>query len=343
MVEHVISTKETKSNSHQSTVLRQSLYDIAKRKNWSYVLAHPNNNLHQRIIACTQKNVLIDQIKDAIQPFAFWQTLNDDLQKQNMHVTVVTDNVVEWNQLSHIKFIFHPCLIGHKVVWSDFWQYIHVTKNQPSRLFNCFMSRIDSVRQSWFYKLYLNQLLDKGYVSCLMYQTQDYRNDITDIELFDYIHYNHGLSQLKNFHQAYLELKCQIPYVNFVENNQLWDKILDSKYSVVLDTAGAMDNEDCWYFSEKVVRALTCPTHELLFVQKGLLEKLESWGFLLNPQQNYDNLGWIERFDAMIEILKHDDTDYNFLELKHRAMHNIDIMHKWLFNIDDLFEQIYDL
>jgi hypothetical protein len=203
------------------------------------------------------------------------------------------------------------------------------------------MQRIDLVRQSWFYFLYNRGLLDQGYVSFRLWQTPG-SGLPHGRDLFDQIH-QRGLSGLSHFETAYQALRDQVPYANFEENSILDDKILDSRYSLVLDTAGALDDQGFCFVSEKAYRALMTPTQDLLFLQKDSIAQLQKLGLESSSQSLcFDHLSWQQRQLAMLDILQQDPLSYNYTVLLEKSRHNQNVLEKLWNTLPNLSEQVLD-
>jgi hypothetical protein len=214
---------------------------------------------------------------------------------------------------------------------------------KQSKLFNMFMHRCESVRQSWFYQLHLNHLIDKGYVSFRLFQID---TDLTGKELFTYNH-NNGLNTLPQFNQAYNELINQVPFANFEDRDDLSTYILDSKYSIVDDTFSVADDTASYYISEKVLRSLQFPTANLLFVQKGTMQRMSNDGLYIDPNVlAIDNYPWQDRQQMLLNILINNSLDTSPDTLYNQAMYNYNLIKSWLDEIlqptffNEMFERI---
>jgi hypothetical protein len=254
---------------------------------------------------------------DLIPDLEHWTKLNQKYRQQGFTLFVLTDNFIEIDDLECIKFHSDPTL--HSIFCSFNGDCI-VNKN-PSKLYNCFMQRIESVRQSWFYFLYLRNLLDKGYVSFLLKQLTSYSN-LTGAELFDYIHFTFKLDAVPGFSEAYQQLRPQVPYRNFVENKNLPFYIQDSKYSLVLETYATDPATDRWSVNEKAIRALCFSGIPLLFLQARAVEKLKSIGFQIDYHDQIDTLPWVDKQRALLDIIENDAIDFNCKYNYNKAMYN---------------------
>ena len=260
---------------------------------------------------------------DLLPSMEYWHSKNKQLQKLGVTMFVFTDNFIDFEDLEFVKFYSDPTL--HAIYGS--YQSTATINHNPSKLYNCFIQRVDSVRQSWFYFLHLKGLLDKGYVSFLLYQLTEY-SLLTGTELFDYIHENYQLGQLDHFQQAYLELQSHVPYKNFPELLDLTPYIQDSKYSLVLETYATNTATDCWLIGEKAIRAMCFPSIPLLFMQTRAVEKLQSIGFQIDHHDSIDAAHWTQRQQQLLEILEQDSIDFDATVAYNRSMHNRDVCSK---------------
>jgi len=251
--------------------------------------------------------------------------LDVKLGNSGKHLYYLTDNIVDTTQtkkLKNITFISINELFG----MIDCQKISNNTQTSPSRLFNCFIQRVESVRQSWFYFLKHYDLLDKGYVSFLLFQYEFY-SDKSGIELFDWIHTHHELNKLPHFEQAYHELRPHVPYKNFIETTNLDSHAADSKYSLVLETYAVEDGHIGYCYTEKLHRALQSPTINLLFSQQHSLSKLTELGFKIDDfMLQIDKLPWIERQQKLLDILVKDLVAYDADLLYNNALHNRELI-----------------
>lgn len=300
---------------------------------------------YKNIIASKKKYLLCMAVQDIItQNLDFFKQLDSFLAENNKQLLLCTDNFHNINNFSNIKIICHDVLVGINYIHVDPSCYSSLENNYPEKLFNSFMQRTESTRQSWLYFLYHHKLIDQGYVSYLCYQIDEY-STLRGLELYDYIHRHYKLSGLAHFEEAYHAMRPHIPFQNFLENNNLVDKILNSKYSLVLDTCAVHDDTGFWFISEKICRALMLPTCQLFFVQKGMLKKLADAGLELSHSNlNFDHLEWVQRQQKILEILLNDPDEYNFKYLKSRALHNYNIF-KTMYdaNIDQFYNELIEL
>jgi hypothetical protein len=273
---------------------------------------------------------------DLIQPLEYWQKRNGLYQQMGSVLFVFTDNFIEFKDLDFVKFYSDPTL---HFLYCSFDNDCKINFN-PSKLYNCFIQRVDSIRQSWFYFLHLRDLLDKGYVSFLLKQLASY-STLTGVDLFDYIHTNYELGSVAEFNKAYTELRPLVPYRNFVENASLPLYIEDSKYSLVLETYANNHATDRWLITEKAIRALCFSAIPLLFMQTRAVEKLKSIGFEIDYHYDLDAVSWIERQQMLLNILENDSIDFDHKHNYNRAMHNrcIGLAEKQRFQNPNYFDE----
>lgn len=276
---------------------------------------------------------------DLIHDYNFWKDINQTCQQHGKILMVVTDNILNFDKLSCVKFFSYPKLLGVTASYND-----NLIVNTPTKLYNCFIQRVDSVRQSWFYFLYQNNLLNQGYVSLLMKQLNNYSN-LTGVELFDYIHSHYQLNALPHFEQAYQNTRSQIPFRNFEEINNLLPYILDSKYSVVLETYAMHDDQNQWCFTEKSLRAIQFPTIPLLFTQRGGIAVLKSLGLKINnATDRLDHLTWQERQQQLLKILVDDSVDFDVELLYNQSQYNRHLLQTWKteYSRPDFFDDFFN-
>ena len=277
------------------------------------------------------------QLFDLIPEYKYWQHLDLICKQSGKVLFVVTDNILKFNNLDHIKFFSYPELLGVTATYNK----LPTISHPPSKLYNCFMQRADPIRQSWFYFLYQNNLLNNGYVSFLLKHLD---NPLTGEALFEHIHYQYSLNQLPHFEHAYQDLKDQIPYRNFDENYNLLPLIQDSKYSLVLETSAVNDDLDQWHFTEKSLRALQFPNILLLFSQKGSIAILKSLGFKFALDLDFiDNLPWQDRQQQLLNLLINDQVDVNKDILYNISLCNRELLQSWKSKYQkiDFFDEFY--
>lgn len=260
---------------------------------------------------------------ELIEDQATLTSLDQVLGCNGQHLFYLTDNLLDTEKtetFKHITFVPITELLGILSLST-------INPNpSPSRLYNCFIQRVDSVRQSWFYFLQHHELLPKGYVTFLLFQYRFY-SDKTGIELYDWIHQNYKLYNLPHFDKAYHRLRPHVPYRNFPETTDLYKYASDCKYSLILETYAVEDDRIGFCITEKTHRALQTPTINLIFAQQRSLFHLSQLGFQISNQMlEIDSLPWIERQRRILEILIDDCFDFDATMLYNQAIHNRELI-----------------
>ena len=202
--------------------------------------------------------------------------------------------------------------------------------------YNCFINRIDPIRQTWFYLLYARGMLDQGLVSFNMklLEKHAYPGN-TPQEIFENYHHQH----LSGFDYLLDDIKRLVPYKNFNDQEEsLFDISLRSKFSIVLETYFERTDRRC--LSEKTFRAIQLPRPFLLFAATKTVKKLRDFGFDMFDDyvdHSYDNFdtseNCVQRQEKILEQAK------NLIDLKindsilqdwnRRADHNRRLLASW--------------
>lgn len=214
---------------------------------------------------------------------------------QNSNLVAITNSILD-ESFGNLESIF-------RVSNSFYGVYYHpysIADHTPNKDFNCFINRMDAFRQSWLYQLTRRGLFDRGYLSFNM--------DITRMP------FHQGLSQQiafeKQFQQhcgifaeEHIKLKNKVPYKNFQDNGDLTNVIIDSKFSIVLETY--FDNNKIITYSEKIFRCLQLPRPWILFSHCGAVKHLREMGFdLLDDIVDHSKYDQLESpVDRQVTIL----------------------------------------
>ena len=293
------------------------------------------------VIQSSQQSIIVYMILFDLIPYCEWKTINDHCQQAGKILFVVTDNVIHLDDLSCVTFFSYPKLLGMTASYDN--DKVLLKKNIPTRLYNCFIQRVESVRQTWFYLLHQNNLLEQGYVSLLLHQVSSY-SPLSGKDLYRYTHHHYQLGALAHFEKSYQETKDQVPFRNFEENYNLPAYILDSKYSLVLETYANYDNRNIWCFTEKSLRAIQFPTIPLLFVQRKGIGILKSLGLEINDSMDkLDNKPWQIRQQQLIKILVEDSVDFDPDVVYNQCLHNRELLRSWKKEYQDpyFFNDLY--
>lgn len=287
------------------------LIDETKKYNRLLKEQKPNNCLHLGII----DSVSLDTVKElsASHDKIFLIT------EQN--VINLPNNVV----LSKLPYEFYGCYYAEQIPQDQ-----TVEKD-----FNCFLNRIDPIRQTWFYLLFDRNLLNSGYVSFnLDVRTGLQPAEVTGLDLFD----SHHRNFLSSFDPIKEQIKKVVPFKNFVEHNDLFSVTLSSKISVIVETY--FERPDTKPLSEKTFRALQLPRPWLLFAATGCVDKIRSLGFDVYDDivdHSYDQFDTatdsVERQESILtqlsELTSLEFTPSLIKRLTHGADHNRLLLADW--------------
>jgi len=200
----------------------------------------------------------------------------------NHYLMAVKDGMTVFLNMFHIPVNPHKydILISEVVtshpnqlkLWPEFYgiyyQDFRYINRIPTKKLNCFIHRSCPFRQSWFYQLVREDILDNTY-SSFWSQNVTYDN-LSPNELFD-----HYFEQNKIFEAEHNTIRSQIPFKNF--DCTLEEAIIDSEKSLVIETY--FEDPDMVCFTEKTMRVLQLPRPWLLFGNPGSVAKLREWGF----------------------------------------------------------------
>ncbi len=241
---------------------------------------------------------------------------------------LVTDNVVE---LEHVPL--------YPEFWGTFSYSPEYTSQQPTKLFNCFMNRICTTRQSWFYQFVRRNLLWHGNVSFLL----DARQLPRGKEL-----YEDNFKGYEIFEAEHTLMKDRVPFINFT--GDLDQAVVDSQFSVVIETY--FDWPGTIAFSEKVFRALQLPRPMMLYSMPGSVKVLKDYGFDLFDDvvdHSYDSEpNQIQRQIVILDQLcawrDRPFTDQQLLDFEQRVKHNQnllqDLRNRWPGRLNAVLEDL---
>lgn len=231
---------------------------------------------------------------------------------------VITDNVVS-----------RPHIGLYPEFWGSFSYQSEYNSRPPVRLFNCFMNRACTTRQSWFYQFVRRNLLHVGWISFLL----DYRKlppgVVSKQDLYEY-NYNQGYSIFEAEHNL---MRDRVPFCNF--EGDLDQVVVDSCISLVIETY--FDWPDTIAFSEKIFRALQLPRPIILYSMPGSVEVLRKYGFDVwddiidhaydvEPDQIQRQ---IKILDQLCQLRDLTYTDQQLEQFELRAQHNRDLLQKF--------------
>lgn len=241
---------------------------------------------------------------------------------------LVTDNVVD---LEHIPL--------YPEFWGTFSYSPEYTPQEPTKLFNCFMNRICTTRQSWFYQFVRRNLLQHGNVSFLL----DARQPPHGKEL-----YEANFDGYEIFETEHNLMKDRVPFINFASD--LDQAVVDSQFSVVIETY--FDWPGTIAFSEKVFRALQLPRPMMLYSMPSSVKVLKDYGFELFDDvvdHSYDSEpNQIQRqimiLDQLCAWRDRPFTSQQQVDFEHRVKHNRNLLqelrNKWPAKLQQALESI---
>lgn len=166
--------------------------------------------------------------------------------------------------------------------------------------FNCLMNRMDPMRQSWLYQLIRRDLFDRGFVSFNLdtkNMSSVYGRD--PMVCFDKQFEN----QMKIFQIEHDWIKHRLPYKNFDDTGDVAHVIMQSKFSIVLETY--FSETHTITFSEKTFRCLQLPRPWLLYTHPHAVSALRHMGFdLLDDMVDHDLYDRLDNeIDRQVKIL----------------------------------------
>lgn len=218
----------------------------------------------------------------------------------------VTDNVTD---------------IDHIPLYPEFWGTFSYEPTyqsvQPTKIFNCFINRVCTTRQSWFYQFVRRNLLHFGSVSFLL----DSRNPPTGIELYD-----SNFQGYEIFRAEHELMRKHVPFCNFT--GDLDQVVLDTHISLIIETY--FDWPGTIALSEKIFRALQLPRPLILFSAPGSVAVLKKYGFDVWDDivdHSYDNeqhpiQRQIQILDQLCNWREQTFSSAQLTEFESRAEHN---------------------
>jgi hypothetical protein len=253
---------------------------------------------------------------------------------------VISDTIVK-----NFKYVF----TGYEY-WGRYFYKSEYQPQIPTKLFNCFINRTDPFRQSWFYQLVRQNLIDNGNVSFnLSYSMDDYPIKVSrdssikqKLDLYDWI-FKRGLDIFEYEHDL---MQSNVPFQNFT--GDLDQAIVDSKISIVIETYFDDDERQGIAFSEKIFRQLQLPRPFVLFCSPGAVSVLRDVGFDVYDDyidHSYDEYhNNTQKQMHLLEIVaEFENISYNTAileDFEQRAQRNRDLLKHLRDKIPARFEEI---
>ena len=210
---------------------------------------------------------------------------------------------------------------------------VNAQSQQPEKKFNCFINRMDPIRQSWLYQLIRRGVFDQGLISFNMDISRHKLNgQCAPTDTAAKIFQQQFETQLQIFSQEHEFAKNLVPYRNF--DCDLTTAIMRTEFSIVLETY--FDRNQIITFSEKIFRCLKLPRPWVMFAMKNAVAYLRDLGFdVLDDLVNhgYDRVDFaIDRQKAIldqIEIMcRHNLTESEIQRCREAADHNQSLLSK---------------
>lgn len=241
---------------------------------------------------------------------------------------LVTDNIVS---------------IPHIPLYPEYWgtysfDPVYIDR-QPTKLFNCFINRVCTFRQSWFYQFVRRDLLDFGNISFLL----DARSPPRGIDLYKSNFCGNEIFKVEHF-----QMQDKVPFINFA--GDIDQAIVDSQFSLVIETY--FDRPGCIAYSEKIFRALQYPRPFIMFNMPGSVKALRDYGFDVYDDvidHSYDNeLNEVQRqiliLDLLCSLKEQQFTKEQLVDFNRRAVYNKtllkDLRLKWPEKLKTAISQI---
>lgn len=231
----------------------------------------------------------------------------------------------------------------HYEQFSESWYgmyagHVDIKQVTPVRDFNCFMNRICPTRQAWLYQFFRRNLVDRGYISFNMDTSRGImlREFSSPLDVFD----QYFELYLKTFAEEHPVVREQVPFRNFDESLGLPNLIMQSKFSIVVETY--FERNEIITLSEKIFRCLKLPRPWMMLSMKHAIKHLRDLGFdVLDDvvDHSYDNIEFdIDRQVAILDRMEAlSQLEYNE-QLTHRlesaAKHNQKLLMTYLDRFD---------
>ena len=230
-------------------------------------------------------------------------------------------------------------------VFGNYFYDFKYTNQMPTKLYNCFIRRCCSTRQSWLFFLIRKKLLSQGHVTFWCENREAQSNKMNEQAFFEHCYQNNKsvfFEEYKQFKQNY-----SIPFKNF--NFDIETAIIDSQKTLTIETY-FNSHDELSIFSEKTWRTIQLPRPFLFFSTPNNVKLLREWGFEVYDDfidHSYDQeQDWIKRQSMILNQLA---TPINYTEsvlndFEQRAQHNRNLLKsykkQWPGFFSEFLEQI---
>ena len=235
-------------------------------------------------------------------------------------------------ELALTNFVIDPKDLGsefyHRVPES-FYGYLwgqpsSLARTEPRWSFNFLANRCTMHRQLWAYLLIRQGWFDLGLINFGVNQRGHTGPRLSNLERFEKNFQDH----LSNFGEEHAWLSRHVPYCNFPATQDLESVIMDSKFSIVIETV--VGSGPIGPGTEKTFRCLKFPRPWIAFTIPGAIQHLRDLGFdVLDDvvDHAYDlEHDPISRQNRLLELIPHlmqlDFTDALFARLERAAREN---------------------
>ena len=192
-------------------------------------------------------------------------------QYQQGHRVLVTNNYIAHDQLDPARYEQFP-----NSWYGMYHGTVQVDPVVPIKKFNCFINRMDPIRQSWLYQLIRRDVFDQGLISFNMDISRHLLDGKCTVNDTPHTVFEQQFQQyLQIFQQEHDMIRGLVPYRNF--DNELNSAIMQTEFSVVLETY--FDRNQIITFSEKIFRCLKLPRPWVMFAMKNAVVYLRDLGF----------------------------------------------------------------
>lgn len=215
----------------------------------------------------------------------------------------------------------------------------------PTRAFNCLIKRMDTIRQSWLYQFVRREMLHQGHVSFMMDVSRHYMNrEANPTETAHEIFEKQYQAHCQIFTAEHDKIKTQVPYRSFDSQWSLDHVVMQSKFSIILETY--FIDPRMITLSEKTLRCLKLPRPWIVFSTKGTVQYLRELGFdVLDDviDHSYDTVEFgidrqVRLLDQAQSLLNFDLNPTVLKRCQVAARHNLALLDTWYRNLDQTTE-----
>ena len=289
--------------------------------------------------------------------YLFSQVASVNLQFQNPKIKLLEIDAYRPNYYQHTDILVTNNWISPAMLESQYYEQfpdsfyggvyggqVPIESVATTKKFNCFINRMDPIRQSWLYQLIRRNLFELGYVSFNM-DISRHGTQETPLQVFEQQFRQH----LDIFGPEHDFIKSQVPYRSFDVNTLPDQIIMQSNFSIVLETY--FDCNEIITYSEKIFRCLKLPRPWVMFAMKHAVQGLRDMGFdVLDDlvDHSYDTIDFainrqVTILDQIEVMCKNQLTTSMIARCEQAAEHNQRLLSKLsnTFNkdVDDTFKR----